>query len=323
MKIVFVATSDFALPTLALLRSRHTVSAVITNPDAPGGRGKKQRPSPVKEAALKLGIAVYDRPIETLEESVRALKPDILVVAAYGSIIPPCILAIPSYGALNVHPSLLPKYRGASPIHEAILNGDKETGVTIIQMTDKLDAGPIVSQKTTSVSDRETAGTLHSALANTGAELLQKTLEKTPPFHGVAQEESAATYTKKITPENAKLDLRKSAVVLERKVRAYNPTPGAHITITNYQLLITSDALLVTDKSRVSKRMNMRLKIWRAEIKKCAHHARSLTSETNLMVIHGLPALLCGDGNFLMLTEVQPEGRKRMSGEEFVRGYVR
>ena len=313
MRILFAATSQFALPALNTLLHRHTIAAVITKPDAPSGRGKKLRPSPIKDGAQKHGILIFDKSIQELVYALREIKPDILVVAAYGAIIPLGVLAIPRYGALNIHPSLLPKYRGASPIQAAILNGDTETGVTVIRLTKELDAGPIISQKKITLFPKITAGLLHDELADLGAELLQETLEKGPPFNEILQNESRASYTKKITPLDAELDCKKSAVILERKVRAYNPAPGAYITITNHQLRMT-------DKSRsINKQKTLRLKIWRAEIKK---DAPQFSEGAPFIIDDGCPALMCADRQLLLLTEVQPEGRKRMRGVDFANGYL-
>lgn len=312
MKIIFAGTSLFAIPALHILQKDHDILAVITAPDAPRGRGKKVRPSPVKEAAREYGLAVHDAPIHALSYAMRALHPDLMIVASYGAMVPGDVLAIPCFGALNIHPSLLPKYRGASPIQATILNGDTETGITIIRMTGALDAGPVVAQKKIALSPEITAGELHNALAAMGAKLLQETLEKGPPFAGVPQNESRATHTKKITPLDAELNPRESAVVLERKVRAYNPAPGTHVITQNTKYKIQNDN---------SKFKIVRLKIFRAYVKKNKSIAQYNPSHP-LVILENLPAIVCGDGNALVLTEVQPEGRNRMTGEEFVNGYL-
>lgn len=296
MQIIFAGTSPFALPALRIVQKNHKIAAVITNPDAQSGRGKKMRPSAVKEAAREYGITVHDSSVDSLYDTLRALHPDLLVVIAYGARIPPDILAIPRFGALNIHPSLLPKYRGASPIQAAILNGDTETGVTIMRITDALDAGPIVAREAIALPGDVTAGELHDMLAKSGAELLRETLKHGPPFEGTLQDESRASYTKKITPREAELNPRESAALLERKVRAYNPWPGAFIQVQNFG----------------------RIKIFRVYIKKDAPRK---FENASFIIIDKYPAIVCGDGQLLVLTEVQPEGRKRMKGEEFVRGY--
>ena len=330
INIVFAGTAEFAVPTLKTLLEHHNVLAVISAPDKPKGRGRKVKPSPIKEMVLGCcgAVEILTQPINKLAKQLTELKPDLIVVTAYGQLLGKEILAIPPLGCWNIHPSLLPKYRGPSPIQAAILNGDRETGVTIIQMTEKLDAGPIIAQEKVSIAPDETGGNLHDTLAEKGASLLQRTLKDfksvvdLKSFYSIPQNDSLAIYTKKITANDAELNPKETAEILERKIRTFNPLPGAYITI-NYQLLITNDALLIINKSRVSKRIQMRLKIWRAKIKKGAKAVDSFTPDKNLIVLYGLPALLCGDGNFLLLTEVQPEGKKRISGEEFTRGYIK
>ena len=324
MNIVFAGTAEFAVPTLKTLLEHHNVLAMISAPDKPKGRGRKVKPSPIKEMVLGCcgAVEILTQPINKLAKQLTELKPDLIVVTAYGQLLGKEILAIPPLGCWNIHPSLLPKYRGPSPIQAAILNGDRETGVTIIQMTEKLDAGPIIAQEKVSIAPDETGGNLHDTLAEKGASLLQRTLKDfksvvdLKSFYSIPQNDSLAIYTKKITANDAELNPKETAEILERKIRAFNPLPGAY-TITNYQLLITNRSC------GSNQQKTPRLKIWRAKIKKGAKAVGSFTPDKNLIVLDGLPALLCGDGNFLLLTEVQPEGKKRISGEEFTRGYIK
>jgi len=321
MKIIFAGTPDFAVPSLKTLIKHFDVCAVITQPDRPCGRGQKIKQSPVKEAVLEYNqqdkiknIPIFTQPINQLFNQLTKLQPDLIVVAAYGQILSQKILDIPRIGAINIHASLLPKYRGPSPIQAAILNGGEHTGISIIKMTSKLDAGPIIAKAKIKITADETAGSLHDKLARLGAELLEKTLSYHPerlPADKAGSERSRqkffsaklanqndakATYVKKITKSDAQLDLSKPAQILERQIRAYNPWPGAWIQILNSKFKIQN--------SNIKK-----LKILRAKIK----HKNSQTA---------LPTIPCGDGNLLILTEVQPEGKKRMSGEEFARGYL-
>ncbi len=310
LRIIFAGTTEFAVPTLKILLEHHNVLAVITAPDKPTGRGRKVKPSPVKEMVFEwAGVPILTRPINKLVKHLTELKPDLIVVTAYGQLLSKEILAIPRYGALNIHPSLLPKYRGASPIQAAILNGDAEIGVTIIRLTNDLDAGPIISQKKIALSSDATTDLLHDELAKIGAELLQETLEKGPVFDGILQNESRASYTKKITPTDAELDCKDSAVILERKVRAYNPAPGAYIKIQSSTL-----------KALGVKVQNCgRLKIFRAYIKK---DASQFSEGAPFIINDGCPAIMCADRELLVLTEVQPEGRGRMKGADFANGYL-
>ena len=305
MKIIFAGTPDFAVPSLKTLIKYHTVQAVITQPDRPAGRGQKTKPSPVKEVALKYGLKLFDQPINQLADLIKKINPDLIVVVAYGGLLNSEILKIARLGVINIHSSLLPKYRGASPIQASILNGDTETGVTIMQMVKKLDAGPIISQKKIEINSDDTAGTLHDKLAELGADLLSKTLGIYPSgfYKLLAQDESQTTYTNKITTANAKLDITQPAEILARQIRAYNPWPGAWIEVQSAKLKIN------------------RLKIFKAKL-----GASSPTDnlEPGTLTIHqNLPALICKNKKILLLEEVQIAGKKRISGEEFIKGYLR
>jgi methionyl-tRNA formyltransferase len=233
MRIVFAGTPAFAVPSLeALLASDYQVVAVYTQPDRPAGRGQRLKPCPIKEVALSHGLYVLQpttlRTEQAIEEFSR-LKPDLLVVVAYGLILPKSLLEIPPLGAINVHASLLPRWRGAAPIQRAILAGDRETGVTIMQMVEQLDAGPMLLQRSVPILPDETAGDLADRLARLGAEALLEalaaidagTLEPKP------QDESQVTYAGKIAKEEARIDWSQPAWQLERMVRAFNPWPVA------------------------------------------------------------------------------------------------
>lgn len=309
LRIIFAGTAEFATPTLKTLLERHNVLAVITSPDKPKGRGQKVKPSPITEVALGYVpphsppykgrvIPIFTKPINKLAKQLTELKPDLIVVTAYGQLLSKEIIAIPDLGCWNIHPSLLPKYRGASPIQAAILNGDTETGVTIIAMTQEMDAGPIIAQSLVPIEPNATAGSLHDTLSDEGARLLIEALE-TAPFQSRPQQHKLATYTKKITSADGELLPDESAELLERKVRAYNPAPGAFIRLKS----------------------GARLKVWKAEIKKDAERVPLPTSSTNIIIANRIPSLLSSSGALLLLREVQPEGRARMSGEEFARGY--
>jgi methionyl-tRNA formyltransferase len=229
MRIAFMGTPDFAVPTLDLLiEAGHDIAAVYTRAPRPAGRGKALSPSPIQKRAEEVGLDV--RTPASLkgageQEAFIALGLDAAVVAAYGLILPEPILAAPRHGCLNVHASILPRWRGAAPVQRAILAGDSLTGVTIMQMEKGLDTGPMMGILPAAV-DGKTAGELTAELARTGAVLMRRVLELLPDVGRVAQDETQATYAPKIAKEEARLDFTRTAVEVERQVRAFNPAPG-------------------------------------------------------------------------------------------------
>ncbi|MXP09957.1 methionyl-tRNA formyltransferase [Pseudoblastomonas halimionae] len=230
MRIVFMGTPDFAVPTLAgLHEAGHTIPAVYTQPPRKAGRGKKLQETPVhKEAGIRHIEVRHPASLRDVVEQARLaeLEPDLLVVAAYGLILPQAVLDIPVKGALNVHASLLPKWRGAAPIQRAILAGDSVTGITIMQMEAGLDTGPMLATARAPIEDK-TAGELTDELAEIGAQLMVGTLRDLELHQAIAQDEKEATYARKIDKSEARLDWDEGAVALERKVRAFAPFPGA------------------------------------------------------------------------------------------------
>jgi len=232
-RVLFAGTPEFALASLrALTNAGITPLAVLTQPDRPAGRGKRLTASPVKRFAVDQDIEVL-QPV-TLKDpgtvaQIAAFKPDILVVAAYGLILPQNVLDIPKKGCLNVHASLLPRWRGAAPIQAAILAGDAETGVSLMAMTAGLDCGPVYVEEAIAIGDEETAGELHDRLATLGGELLVRHFDAIvgATLHATEQDDSRATYAGKISKQDARLDWQRPAVELHRRVRAYNPVPGA------------------------------------------------------------------------------------------------
>lgn len=231
MRIVFAGTPDFAVPSLqALIRSQHEVLAVYTQPDRPKGRGQASAASPVKIAAKEAGIPVLQPATFqgfSDKETLKAFQPDYLVVAAYGLLLPKSILAVPKRLPINVHASLLPRWRGASPIQQAILAGDQETGVTIMKMVQAMDAGDPLYSLSCSILSTDTTQTLHDKLALLGAEALLRYLKNPDAYPGKEQDLSGVTYAGKINKQDAVLDWKKPAAVLERSIRAYNPWPIA------------------------------------------------------------------------------------------------
>lgn len=235
LKIGFAGTPEFAIPTLkALAQSRHELAVVYTQPDRRAGRGRKVKPSPVKAFALAHDIAVEQPP--TLRESeaqatLQSYELDLLVVAAYGLILPRAVLSAPLMGCWNVHASLLPRWRGAAPIQRAIIAGDAETGVCIMQMDAGLDTGDILASHATLIDEHETAGELHDRLAELGAASLIKCLARRDSLKPQPQDDNLATYADKITKDEAKLSWAVGNEDLIRRIRAYNPFPGAQLTI--------------------------------------------------------------------------------------------
>ena len=302
MKIVYMGTPDFAVPPLAaLVENGYEVTAVITQPDKPKGRGKTLMPTPVKEEALKHEIPVYQpakvRDPEFLE-TLQKLEPDMIIVAAFGQIIPKVILDMPQYGCINIHASLLPKYRGAAPIQQAVIDGEKESGVTIMKMGTGLDTGDMISQAVVELREDETGGSLFDRLAETGAELLIRTIpsiENGTAVYTKQPEESPTPYAAMITKQMGLLDFSKSAVVLERLVRGMNPWPSAYTFLNNKTL-----------------------KVWKCSVESgsCGKDVPGTIIDVDKKGIH----VACGEGT-LILEEVQLEGKKRMETDAFLRGY--
>jgi len=250
LKIVFAGTPEFAAVALqALLASRHRVIAAYTQPDRPAGRGRKLTPSPVKALALEHGVPVY-QPLSLKDDAAQrelaALQPDVMVVAAYGLLLPKAVLDLPRHGCLNIHGSLLPRWRGAAPIQRAILAGDAETGITIMQMDVGLDTGAMLYKVSTPISDADTAATLHDRLAALGAEALLTALDRLQAgtLRGEAQDETQANYAKKLDKAEAAMDWSRSAVELSRQVRAFNPWPVAQARLGEEVLRVWEAAAL-------------------------------------------------------------------------------
>ncbi len=238
MKIIFAGTPEFAVPALAaLIEAEHEVTLVLTQPDRPAGRGMKLKASPVKELALQYQIAVFQP--ETLKDAavqarIAMEQADAMIVAAYGLIIPAAVLAMPRYGCFNIHASLLPRWRGAAPIQRALLAGDQETGVTVMQVVPALDAGAMIMHGVLPISENDTAKTLHDGLAKIGAELMVQAinqLQREGKLQATPQDEAQVTYAHKLNKTEAQMDWTHSAVELSRQVRAFNPFPVAQTVL--------------------------------------------------------------------------------------------
>jgi methionyl-tRNA formyltransferase len=293
MRIAFMGTPDFAVPTLeALIAAGHEIPVVYTQPARPAGRGKAQRPSPVQLAAEKAGLPVRSpRSLRDSEEqsAFEALNLDLAVVAAYGLILPEPILAAPKGGCVNIHASVLPRWRGAAPIQRAILAGDDQTGITIMVMEKGLDTGPMLAIRSTGI-DRKSAGELTDELSRLGAELLGEVLARWPEVDPRPQRDEEATYAPKITKEEARIDFRAGAEQVERQIRAFNPVPGAWFEYRGE-----------------------RIKLLRAEIS-------DLAGQPGKVLDHGL-TIACGDRS-IVPTEVQRAGRAAMRPDELLRGFA-
>ena len=303
MRIVFMGTPDFSVPTLeALISSRHEVVGVVTQPDKPKGRGNAIQMSPVKECALQHEIPVY-QPVRAREESfveqMRALKPDVMVVIAFGQILNQELLDLPKFGCVNIHASLLPKYRGASPIQWAVINGDEETGITTMQMAAGMDTGDILETAVIKLDKKETGGSLFDRLSLMGGDLILSTLDKLEAgtIQAVPQDGAQATYVKKIPKSMGEIDWTMSAVAIERLVRGLNPWPSAY-THWNGKML----------------------KIWEAEVLPQSADAKKGEPAEVLEADHDTFTIQTGDG-VLKICSLQLEGKKRMDVASFLRGY--
>ena len=300
MKVIFAGTPDFAAAALkAIAAAGFEIPLVLTQPDRPKGRGMQLAPSHVQQAALELGLRVAQpEKLRNNAEALQMLKEveaDVMVVAAYGLILPQDVLDTPKHGCLNIHASLLPRWRGAAPIQRAIEAGDAETGVCIMQMDIGLDTGDVVSVHRYTIQLTDTANEVHDALMNLGAEAIVADLQQLKAegrLKSVKQPEKGVTYAQKLSKEEARIDWNESAAVIERKIRAFNPVPAAWV---EYQ--------------------GKPMKIWRAEV--VAQQGRA--GEVLSCSADGL-VVACGE-NALKITELQPSGSKRMPIAAFAAGH--
>ncbi|MDR9424677.1 MAG: methionyl-tRNA formyltransferase, partial [Marinobacter sp.] len=244
MRIVFAGTPDFAATALkALLKAGHDIVGVYSQPDRPAGRGRKLVPGPVKQVALDADIPVF-QPLslksEDAQQELAALKPDVMIVAAYGLILPKAVLDIPTHGCLNIHASLLPRWRGAAPIHRAIAAGDTQTGITIMQMDEGLDTGDMLLKVTTPIRSDDTGGSLHDRLADLGGEAIVEALNQLArgDLGPEPQNDNEACYAHKLSKEEGHIDWQRSAADIERLVRAFNPWPGTFTDLGDQRIRI-------------------------------------------------------------------------------------
>lgn len=298
MKIIFAGTPEFAVPALdALIKAGHDIVMVLTQPDRPAGRGMKLRASPVKALALTHHLNVYQpaslKP-EDVQAEIAAMESDAMVVAAYGLIIPTTVLNMPKLGCYNIHGSLLPRWRGAAPIHRAILAGDKETGVTIMEVVPKLDAGAMISRVRIPISDTDTTQSLHDAISQEGAKLMvdaMQTLQEQGSLPSEQQDESLVTYAHKVEKSESVIDWQKTATELSRQVRAFNPFPVA-----------------------TAKFRGETCRLWLA---------RSVEGQAAPGEVYALDSTIligCGEG-LLEVIELQMPGAKRQTAQQFIQGH--
>lgn len=298
MKIIFAGTPEFAVPALAaLIKAGHEIVMVLTQPDRPAGRGMKLRASPIKQLALQHQLPVYQpeslKP-EAVQAAIAAMECDVMIVAAYGLIIPTTILNMPQKGCYNIHGSLLPRWRGAAPIHRAILAGDKETGVTIMEVVPKLDAGAMVSRGHIPILASDTTQSLHDAISSMGAKLMveaMQTLQETGHLAAEEQDESLVTYAHKVEKAESVLDWNKSAVELSRQIRAFNPFP---VATTQFK--------------------GETCRIWFAN----AVEGQGMPGE--VVELGNTIQVGCGEG-LLEIVELQMPGAKRQTAQQFIQGH--
>ncbi len=303
MVVVFFGTPQFAVPTLRrVLDSSHSVAGVVTQPDRPRGRGQKVTHAPVKALALERGIPVYQpdrlKPPE-VADTLRAWHADLGVVAAYGRIIPEDLLTIPRLGMINVHASLLPKYRGAAPVHRAVISGDDQTGVTIMRVVKELDAGGMFAKVTRAIGPAETSAVVEAALADMGAELLITVVDQlaSGTAHEEPQDHTEATYAPRLTKEEGLIDWTQAASVIHNRVRGLYPWPHAYTFLNGTRLIVL--------RSAVTTR---------------AAHVSASSPGTILGATSEAIQVMTGD-NQLAILEVQPEGRRAMRVHDFLLGH--
>ncbi|WNB90452.1 methionyl-tRNA formyltransferase [Bacillus sp. NEB1478] len=298
MKIVFMGTPDFSVPVLRqLVEDGYEVAGVVTQPDKPVGRKKEIKQTPVKEEALKHDIKVY-QPIKLREEykEIIDLQPDLIVTAAYGQILPSAILEAPKYGCINVHASLLPKYRGGAPIHKSIIDGNEKTGITIMYMVEKLDAGDILTQVEVPINEKDHVGSLHDKLSAAGAKLLSETIPLllNDKIVSIPQNPDEVTFAWNITREQEKIDWTLSGGEIYNHIRGLHPWPVAYTTYNGQPL-----------------------KVWWGEKEAASKHAEPGTILA--FADKGLQ-IATGDDTSIVITDLQLSGKRRMSAIDFLKG---
>ncbi|MDT7687972.1 MAG: methionyl-tRNA formyltransferase [Acidobacteriota bacterium] len=309
MKLIFMGTPESAVPTLArCVEDGHEVLSVWTQPDRPAGRGNHLKASPVKQYALSLGLAVHQPTKIRTDETLalfNAREFDAAVVVAYGRILPPTFLRAPLRGCINVHFSLLPKYRGAAPVNWAVVRGERKTGVTTMLMDEGLDTGPLLLQRATVIEEGETAPQLLERLSHTGADLLAETLARFDEIHPRAQNDADATLAPILRREDGLIDWTQNAFEIERRVRGFQPWPNAYTSFNGRRLIL-----------------------WRAEATGRAAGLGDAAQEEGLTAAAGTfitargdeMVVACGGATMLKVLELQPEGKQRLGARDFING---
>jgi methionyl-tRNA formyltransferase len=295
-RVIFMGSPDFAIPSLKAVASIFEVVGVVTQPDRPAGRGRQLKSPPIKTLAIELGLTVIQPKRVNTSETINLIiekKTDVIIVAAFGQILKKEVLDIPRYGCINVHASLLPRWRGAAPINAVIYHGDTETGITIMKMDEGLDTGPIISQQSIQIDPTDDAGLLSKKLAELGGELILETLPQylTGEITPLPQDDSKATYAPMLTKDDGLLDFTQSAEQLARKVRAYSPWPGTYMH--------WADKILKIHKAHA--------------FEQASGQPGQTTRQENLL------GVFTSEG-VLILDEVQPAGKNRMPGKVFLNG---
>jgi methionyl-tRNA formyltransferase len=300
MRIVFFGSPRAALPSLErLLETGHSISLVVTQPDRPAGRGKEPTPPPVKETALRRGIPVL-QPEKIRKDAgaltaIRQVEPEISVVVAYGQIIPAAIINLPRYHSINVHFSLLPRYRGAAPVQWAILNGEPKTGVTLFELNEKMDEGDILSQMETDIGPRENTRDLEDRLSRLGADLLIRTLEKIDRLPHLPQDQTLASLAPRLHKDQGRIDWRSDTRCIDRLVRAFYPWPGAFTFFRGQRLIVRAGSPLL--------------------IPAPASEPGRVVEVRREGVVVG-----CGGGTFYLIERLQRENKKEMAAADFLHG---
>ena len=313
-----MGTPDFSVPTLqALVEAGHSIVGVYCQPDKQKGRGKQIQMPPVKEAALSLDLPIY-QPVtlreETVQEDLIALAPDVIVVIAYGKILPPWLIRLPKYGCVNIHASILPKYRGAAPIHYAILNGDTKTGVTIMHMDDGLDTGDIIDIAEIDILPDETTGDLFNRIAELGARTISPVLDKwvNGEIISMPQDDSLASHTSKITKEMGLIDWYQPADKIVNLIHGLNPAPGCYTYLQGKRLKVWRAQKVIVESVNANEANvsinNSQLTVDVAKPGTIVHTTKGLVVST-------------GEQGYILLIEVQPENKKRISGQDFINGH--
>ncbi|MCP2619714.1 methionyl-tRNA formyltransferase [Candidatus Aminicenantes bacterium AC-334-K16] len=314
LRLVFLGSPACALPTLeALLSSPHSVELVITQPDKPSGRGRRLQPPPVKKFALEKGLRIYQtrriRKDETALSLLQELRPDAGVVVAFGQIIPPAILDIPPYGFLNLHFSLLPRYRGASPVAHALLNGEKKTGITIFRLNEKMDEGDIFTWREVEILPEETAGELENRLAEIGAQLLLETLAKIDKITPQPQDHSQATYAPLLKKEDGLINWELTAVEIANRIRAFTPWPSAYTFFKGERVKLL--------KARALSPEN----IYSAQPEAIGQAMSQPVLPGEIIAVDKSGIYVsCGQKTILQLLELQPANKKAMPAFQFSLG---